>query len=154
MRPLHEIPRLPVDELLKLDPLEVSLACAVGLPGEPSYSRSTYQRELDWFARQAKRLTQQEYTVFSVRPQDFNHSKAMYRAVAMVTSLQRDYEIRYNPKLIQGNDFFTDGVLSGNEEFFADARNLFLHGVIETGLGTCSSLPHFYVAIGRRLATP
>jgi hypothetical protein len=56
--------------------------------------------------------------------------------------LQRDIGIRYNPDLVE------------QEDFFADSRNLFIHGVLETGQGTCSSLPPLYVAIGRRLGYP
>jgi len=44
--------------------------------------------------------------------------------------------------------------LVDRDDFFHEPRNLFLHGVIESGRGTCTSLPTFYLAVGRRLGYP
>jgi hypothetical protein len=44
--------------------------------------------------------------------------------LVLATVLQRDIGVRYNPALIE------------REDFFADSRNLFIHGVLETGQGT------------------
>ncbi len=79
---------------------------------------------------------------FARRPEDFHHSRAYFRILVLLTVLQRDIGIRYNPQLVDRDDFFTD------------ARNLFLHGVLETKQGTCSSLPPLYLAVGRRLGYP
>jgi regulator of sirC expression with transglutaminase-like and TPR domain len=42
-----------------------------------------------------------------------------------------------------------------NDGFFADSRSVFLHGLLgPERVGTCSSLPVLYVAIGRQLGYP
>ena len=47
------------------------------------------------------------------------------------------------------------GVFEPSDKFFADSRDVFLHGLTgEPGKGTCSSLPVLYVAVGRRLRYP
>jgi hypothetical protein len=99
-------------------------------------------RTLDQWAKQVEGETERLRPQFDRHPEEFNHSWAMFRALALVTVLQRDIGIRYNPGLIERDDFFTD------------ARNLFLHGVIDTRQGTCSSLPPLYLAVGRRLGYP
>ena len=70
----------------------------------------------------------------------------------MVTVLQQDFHVRYNPERIQGPDF-------------RDSRDLFLHGLLGSSFnsqpstlnlphGTCVSMPVLYVAVGRRLGYP
>src|ERR1043166_3801554 len=42
-----------------------------------------------------------------------------------------------------------------SDDFFADSRDLFLHGLLgPSRRGTCSSMPVLYVALGRRLGYP
>jgi hypothetical protein len=62
--------------------------------------------------------------------------------MVLVTVLQRDIGVRYNPDLIDV------------EAFFADSGNVFLHGVVQTKMGSCASLPVPYTAVGRRLGYP
>jgi hypothetical protein len=79
---------------------------------------------------------------FRLQPEAFDHSWALFRVMDLLTVLQRDVGICYDPKLMEG------------EDFFRDSRNLFIHGVIENGRGSCSSLPPLVVAVGRRLGYP
>ena len=45
--------------------------------------------------------------------------------------------------------------LESDNSFFSDSKAVFIHGMTRpNGLGTCSSMPVFYVAIGRRLGYP
>lgn len=60
----------------------------------------------------------------------------------MVTVLQRNLGVEYNPESMTGPADCTD------------SRSLFLHGLLETGQGTCLSMPVLYVAIARRLGYP
>ena len=59
--------------------------------------------------------------------------------------------MEYNPDRIT-----PVGVFESNEAFFADSRDVFIHGLIadRRRMGTCASLPVLYVAIGRRLGYP
>jgi hypothetical protein len=126
-------------DLAQIDVAEVNLACAEGLPGAEKVDMPNCLRTLDEWAKQVERETQRVRPQFERSPEDFNHSWAFFRVLALVTVLQRDIGIRYNPQLIERDDFFND------------ASNLFVHGVIDTHQGTCSSLPPLYVAVGRRL---
>ena len=61
--------------------------------------------------------------------------------------LAEDFQVRYAPDKVGNAADAQPG-----DGFFADARDVFLHGL--TGAkprGTCSSLPVLQVAIGRRL---
>jgi Transglutaminase-like superfamily len=59
----------------------------------------------------------------------------------MVTVLQQDFGIRYNPERIRNPDF-------------RDAGDLFIHGLLGENGGTCASMPVLYAAVGRRLGWP
>ena len=71
--------------------------------------------------------------------------------LCLVTVLQQDFGIRYNPQRAQS----ADGRVEPNESFYADASDVFLHGLLgPKRSGTCASLPVLYVAVGRRLGYP
>jgi hypothetical protein len=59
----------------------------------------------------------------------------------MITVLQQDFGVRYNPARIFDPDF-------------RDSRDLFIHGILFGDGGTCASMPVLYVAVGRRLGYP
>ena len=62
--------------------------------------------------------------------------------MAMVTALQRDLGVKYNPARMTG---------PANA---LESRDSFLHGPLTGHGGTCCSLPILYLAIGRRLGYP
>jgi hypothetical protein len=120
----------------------VNLACAQGLPGAEAIDTGACLHELDRWAAQAGYHTELVSGLFRRDPAAFNNSWAVFRVMDLVTVLQRDIGVRYDPDLTTRDDFF------------CDPRNLFVHGVVETRRGTCSSLPPVYVAVGRRLGYP
>src|SRR5262245_5314097 len=136
MLTLQNLPRLPKADYDRLDPVAVNYICAAGLPGAPAAPLAEYQKMVDALASHVTKAFHHEYPIFHARPHDFQHSLAVFQATQLLTALQRDVGIRYNPALIDDGDFF------------ADSRNLFIHGVLETRLGTCSSLPRLYVTVG------
>jgi hypothetical protein len=95
----------------------------------------------EWTACVAQE-TRRLFPVFRYDPGNYENSEAYYRVLVMVTMLQRDLGVRFNP----------DRVLNPN---FSDSRDLFLHGLL-TGdrTGTCVSIPVLYAAVGRRLGYP
>ncbi len=121
----------------------MNLACAWGLPGAEQLDVEGCIRTLDEWAEDVRRYTQwaadQE---FRANPAAFENSCGLYRAAALVTYLQQKVGLQY------------DHVTSQSDDFLKDSRNLFIHGVIQTRRGTCSSLPPLYVAVGRRLGYP
>ena len=81
---------------------------------------------------------------------DYQDSEAYFRMMMLVTVLQQDFGIRYNPQRVT-----PVGVFEPNDRFFGDSRDVFLHGLTgQPSMGTCSSLPVLYVAVGRRLRYP
>jgi hypothetical protein len=148
---LHRVTTMPVweqllgladAELRGLDIAETNLACAAGLPGAEALDVRVCLETLERWATLVRRETAALAWQFEASPAAFENSWANFRILIMVTVLQRNIGVRYNPTLIDRADFFRD------------AKNLFLHGVIASKVGTCSSLPPLYAAIGRRLGYP
>jgi regulator of sirC expression with transglutaminase-like and TPR domain len=69
----------------------------------------------------------------------------------MAVTLQEDLGMHYNRERIS-----EAGDVEPNDVFFADSRDVFIHGLIadDRRMGTCSSMPVLYVAVGRRLGYP
>jgi hypothetical protein len=99
-------------------------------------------QKLDEWAWYVKAYSQKVAPKFERDPEQYENSPAYFRLLTMVTALQKGLGVRYNPELIDRDDFFQD------------ARNLFIHGILMGHGGSCSSLPPLYVAIGRRLGYP
>ncbi len=129
-------------ELRRQDIARVNLLCAVGLPGSGDIDVAQAMTTLGQWAQLVTDETDRQIHQFREKPEEFNNSEAYFRMLALVTVLQQDFGVRYDPERIQAPDF-------------SDARDLFLHGLL-TGRreGTCVSMPVLYVAIGRRLGYP
>jgi hypothetical protein len=129
-------------ELAAHDIAAVNLACAADLPGTEGLDVESCRATLDSWAEHVGRETARCADQFRGHPEEFENSWAYFRVLVLATVLQEDYGVRYDPELIQRDDFF------GRSE------NLFIHGVVQGKGGTCSSLPPVYVVVGRRLGYP
>jgi hypothetical protein len=78
---------------------------------------------------------------FIANPGEFRHSEAYFRMLVLVTVLQRDIGLRYDPSKIA-----LDSKLEPSDTF--------LVGVMRRKLGTCASLPVAYAAVARQLDYP
>ena len=79
---------------------------------------------------------------FKKDPAYYDHSEATFRMMCVVTVVQRDLGMRYNPDAVGNFDF-------------SDSRDCFIHGLLDDRRrGTCVNIPVLYVAIGRRLGYP
>lgn len=146
-----EICALPPGELAKCDIALMNLLCAEGLPGAQDLNVTNCLAQLDHFAEYIKSETLRNYHLFIERPQEFKSSEGYFQMMMMVTVLQQDLKIRYNPVLIQSPDIPPPA----DDTFFDNAQDIFIHGLIrDGGMGTCSSMPVFLVAVGRRLGYP
>lgn len=119
-----------------------NLLCALSLPGAENLDLPAANRTLDSRAKRVEAETARHLYRFRQNPAEFNNSEAYFRMLTLVTVLQEDCGVRYNPERMQTPDF-------------ADSRDLFLHGLL-TGKrqGTCVSMPVLYVAVGRKLGYP
>lgn len=106
---------------------------------------------LDTIVKNVKFETDRHAYKFRGHPGEFNNSLGYYRMMMMATVLQQDLGIHYNPE--RANPPWEPA--ESDAQFFGNSRDVFIHGLTrEKGAGTCSSLPVFYVAIGRRLGYP
>lgn len=118
-----------------------NLKCAMGLPHAGNLDIGRCLDKPDRMARQVRRETKRNLYRFNRHPGEWDNSKAYWTACMMITVLQQDFGIRYNPERIYDPDF-------------RDSRDLFIHGMLFSNGGTCASMPVLYVAIGRRLDYP
>jgi hypothetical protein len=137
-----DLARLSGAELATHDLAVVNLACAAGLPGTVTLDPDRCLATVASWAAHVARETERAKHQFASDRAAFHDSWAYFRVLVLATVLQEDCGVRYDPALVDRDDFFKD------------AANLFIHGVLAGKGGTCSSLPPLYVAIGRRLGYP
>ncbi len=146
-----ELCALETNDLERCDIALMNLLCAEGLVGSEHLNISSNLTLLDNFAKYVKSETERHLYKFREHPDEFNNSEGYFRMMMMTTVLQQDLGVRYNPERIQ----LPWNPIESNERFFADSRDIFIHGLArKNGTGTCSSMPVFFVAVGRRLGYP
>jgi hypothetical protein len=118
------------------------LACADGLPGARNIDLPRCFTTLDGWAKAVGRYTDRMMPQFYRRRAEYRSSEAYFRSLCLITALQRDLGVRYNPAKIP------------QDAPFGDLEDVFLHGVIQGPGGTCATLPVVYAAVGRRLGYP
>ena len=125
-----------------MDIVTANLRSAEGLPGVESLDSMMARAKLETWSDRVRNETSRHLYRFRQNPDEFNNSEAYFRMLTLVTVLQEDCGVRYNPERMQAPNF-------------ADSRDLFLHGLL-TGKhqGTCVSMPVLYVAVGRKLGYP
>ncbi|WP_088260027.1 transglutaminase family protein [Fimbriiglobus ruber] len=137
----RSLARLSDDELNGYDVAAVNLACAADLPGADRIDFARCLDRLDGWANAVGEYTDRMLPQFRRSPQRYENSEAYFRALAMITVLQRDLGVRYNPAKIAPDAPF-------------DTADSFIHGVLQGDGGTCATLPVVYAAVGRRLGYP
>lgn len=131
------------EELSAVDVAAVNLACAIDLPGAETLNVVACLETLNGWAEGVRRYTQGCMGEYQQFPERFHRHRGFARFTAMVTYLRhpKGLGIGYQPTAI-GNTIYSD------------SRDDLLHGLLTRRLGTCTSLPALYVAIGRRLGYP
>ncbi len=123
------------------DIAEVNLLCAAELPGSQSLDIDAALARIDEMAQRVKFEILRNWYRFLTHPGQADNSRAKYCVMMMVTVLQQDFGVCYNPDRIRNPDF-------------RDAGDLFIHGMLDGNGGTCASMPVLYTAVGRRLGWP
>ncbi len=129
------------EQLAPYDVAILHLACAVGLRGWELVDVAACLRWLDEAARKVKSYTTLNAWRLQAYPERFANSPARFKAMALITHLQRDLGVHYNPDKIAPEAKF-------------ELQDSFLHGIVRTGAGTCATMPVVYAAVGRRLGYP
>ena len=134
----------------KCDIAVLNLLCAKGLPGAESVRPEAALTTLDGWAERVRSETERNMYQYRSNPKEFENSEPYFRMLMMAAVVYDDFRVRYNPALISA-----PGETDANDRFFADSENIFLHGLCGSRrMGTCSSMPVLYVALGRRLGYP
>lgn len=142
---------LPEEELAKYDIAYLNLVCAQGLNGSEDLDIQACLQRLDEMARVVGANTQASAYMFTNNPASFDNSIGQFNSICMVTFAVKGFGVMYDPSKIETVDN-----LSSNDDFFADSKGIFLNGLLQTDqpMGTCSSLPVYWIALGRRLGYP
>ncbi|MBC7783106.1 MAG: hypothetical protein H7144_04635 [Burkholderiales bacterium] len=152
-----------IQELLTTDPDEfvarfpdiaaVNLACARGLPNCDESEFLKHMSLLDEMARAVAVETERFRPNF--RPNPSCPTEASY-CIYMLAKVCRDhFKLRHFMLPERGTGF--TGILYDevSKEQWSDSRNWFIHGLLGSGrIGSCTSLPVLYAAVGRRLGYP
>ena len=147
---LTELLAMSHDRLAACDVALMNLLCAEGLRGAENLNVAAGLSTLDHWAHRVDFETRRHLYRFQKNPAEFDHSEAKFRMLMLGVTLQTNFAVRYNPDRIT-----PAGVFEPNDVFFADSRDVLLHGLTgERRMGTCSSLPVLYIAVGRRLGYP
>ncbi len=138
------------NEIVQVDIARVNLLCAQGLPGCEQVDVDGELARLDEWAARVKSETERHDNRFARNPAEFENSKGFFKVLMLGVVLGEDFKVHYRVDRQGG-----PATASMNDGFFADARDVFLLGLLgDQRQGTCSSMPVLYVAVGRRLGYP
>jgi hypothetical protein len=147
---LNELLRSGTNQINRCDIALMNLLCAEDLPGADGRDCNECLATLDGWARRIMSETKRHLYRYQANPAEFENSEGYFRMLMMSVVLYEDCSIRYNPERISAP---ASG--EADDRFFADSRDIFLHGLCGSRrMGTCSSMPVLYVALGRRLGYP
>lgn len=140
-RTLDELLELTPDQRAEVDIARANLLVAKSTPGAEDINIDEILATLDQWAEAVAFDTDRHLYKFHADPGDYNNSEGYFRILSLITVLQQDCGVRYNPERISEPDFTNPG-------------DLFIHGMVGGEGGTCVSMPVLYTAIARRLGYP
>lgn len=134
----EDLARMPDAELARLDPIVVNLIVARGIPGLEQLDIAKHVRTVDGWAAEIKAgLDATEPAERSTEL--YRHDPDLWRVGGMSVALAgRRFGIAYTADNLD----------------LADPTQTFVHGVLDTRRGTCSSMPVLYLGIAHRLSWP
>jgi hypothetical protein len=143
---LLEIPKVPANSDIAL----MNLTTAPGLP--PQQRAEIIENGLKtlniWAAAVTERTFKNHHRY--LKDQGVYKNEAEWKLAMLRTIIGLDFNVRYDPARTS-----TEQQFASNEMFFSNPDSVFLTGCLgESRIGTCSSLPVLYVAVGRRCGYP
>ena len=147
---------IPSDILLKTSQIEqydfaaLNLICARGLKGAENLDIRKCLSVIESWGERVRGETERHIQKFFSNPGNFENSEPYFRMLMLVTVLEQDLGIRYNPDLMSKPSLAD----LRSTSFFRNSADLFLHGLTDSRLGTCASIPVLTVSVGRRLGYP
>lgn len=142
-RSTWELLALSDEELEKVSLVEMNLAVVREIPGYEDLDASKYEAIVDEWAHEfAKELPKIDAT-FRGREAEYKNDLRFYRIGQLMAWLGHKKNIEYIPEQ-RGVDHV----------IYKDPGELFLHGLLDTSLGTCGNMPTLQAAIARRMGWP
>ena len=142
---------LPETELVRLGIVLMDLLCAQGLPGAEALDVHGTVAALDWWAEVVLAAERKYRCQYDRDPDRYDKSLGQFLGVLnLALTLKQDLGCGYNKDLV------ALGAMADvrSTRFFRDSGDLFLHGFIEKGKGSCASLPVLMVAVGGGAGLP
>jgi Transglutaminase-like superfamily len=147
-RSLDELLSIPVEDIGAVDIGRTNLLCAEGLPNSDENEFPGYVTQLDTIAEGVQRYTERSWRLFKLKPAQFHNSENVFRVYTMEHVFRVQFGIRYDRKVRELTE-------NGSRHNTTDSSEVFIHGILgPKRTGTCSSLPTFAIAVGRRLGYP
>ena len=130
-------------ELGTVDPLEMNLLVAKGIPSLAHLDVQHYQQLADqWSGDSTRRLHTAEIE-FHKSPRDWKNDLNFFRLGMLCWYVDEVLGIRYR-----------EDQKDLNAVWYTDPSDLFLNGVMDTRQGTCGNMAALHVALGWRLGWP
>ncbi len=147
---LPELPGSSPAALSSLSIAELNLLCVRELSDATEPDLKQCRATIADWAQHVRTDTQRHRYRYDRNPAEFENSPGFFRMLILAVVLAEDYGVHYDPQRITG-----PAGSSAADGFFSDPRSVFLHGLLgPERVGTCSSIPVLYVAIGRQLGYP
>jgi hypothetical protein len=130
-------------ELAGVDPVEMNLLVAKGIPSLADLDTQQYQRMADAWAEDIRRRLPAAEVEFHKTPLDWKGDVRFFRLGMVCWYVDQVLGIRYRED--QGGLTWVR---------YTDPSDLFLNGVMDTRRGTCANMATLHVALGWRLGWP
>jgi hypothetical protein len=137
----RDVVELTEGELAALGIEAVHFACVADLPGSQAIPIRACLEKVRALADAVREYTEKQLPKFRRAPERFNNSEGYFRALCLITHLQRDRGVRYNRA-------------KAPHDVPLEMADRFLHSVLFGEGGICATLPVLYAAVGRRLGYP
>jgi hypothetical protein len=127
-------------ELARVDPVEMNLLVAQGIPSLADLDIHRYQRTADAWAEDIRQRLPAAEVAFHQTPQDWKNDLRFFRLGMVCWYVDQVLGIRYR-----------EDQRELKRVLYTDPSDLFLNGVMDTRRGTCGNMASLHVAIGWRL---
>jgi hypothetical protein len=143
---LQQVPSptsLSLGNLKPVDPLEMNLAVARGIPSLSHLDVGRYRAAADHWAAEVRKALAAAESEFHKTPQDWKNDIHFFRLGVLCWYVDEVLGIRYR-----------EDQKDLEQVFYTDPSDLFLNGVMDTRRGTCANMPTLHVALAWRLGWP
>jgi hypothetical protein len=147
---LAEVLKLDRQALSQIGICRMNLLCASGIGDPQEVNNEQASATLHSWAERVRSETERHMYRFRNNPAEFENSEAFFRMLMLTVVLAEDFHVQYDPARTSDPKAVSD-----KDGFFSDPEAVLLHGLLgPKRLGTCSSMPVLYVAVGRELGYP